>query len=276
MRTDLNKLLCEHERRGSGKSFGYYRHKKGFVPNSEGDNVAMREGISRNSRRWGGDSKDFGEFLSPLKGQVRKYCGKRYDTYYSDLCRNFDMSRPVNAHLMVHLDQYLIPMRDLYVADDGKVWVRHPYGDDYRLNEGSRSGRGPEFYVDPRDGVIKRVKYRKSQPKREPVKFVEIDKYNVLHLIDGTWFHFVMRDCAEIRITCEKPDGIELFKSRWNANRMVAWDRLPDFEKQRLGVTNYSAHRPRDIFSGEWVTKGRYHAEKHTASKKMLRDAGLK
>jgi len=69
MRTDLNKLLCEHERRGSGKSFGYYRHKKGFVPNSEGDNVAMREGISRNSRRWGGDSKDFGEFLSPSKGR---------------------------------------------------------------------------------------------------------------------------------------------------------------------------------------------------------------
>src|SRR6185437_9504846 len=188
MRTDLNKLLCEHERRGSGKSFGYYRHKKKFVPNADGDNVAMREGISRNSRRWGGDRKEFGEFLSPLKGQVRKYRGKRYDAFYSDLCSNFDMSRPINAHLMVHLDQYLIPMRDLY--------------------------------VDPRDGIIKRVKYRKSEPKREPVKFVEIDKDNVLHLIDGTWFHFVMKDCAEIRITCEKPAGIELFKSRWNA---TAW-----------------------------------------------------
>ncbi len=177
---------------------------------------------------------------------------------------------------MVHLDQYLIPTTDLYVAEDGKVWVVPAYGDAYRLNESPRWGRSPEFYVDPRDGIIKRVKHRKSQPKREPVKFVEIDRDNVLHLIDGTWFHFVMKDCAEIRITCEKPAGIELFKSRWNANRMVAWDRLPDFEKQRLGVTKYSAQRPRDVFSGEWVTKGRYHAEKRTASKKMLRDAGLK
>jgi hypothetical protein len=189
---------------------------------------------------------------------------------------DFDMSRPINAHLMVHLDQYLMPTRDLYLAGDGKVWVRYPYGHDYRLDDGSRRGRGAEFYVDPRDGIIKRVKYRKSQPKREPVQFVEIDKDNVLRLIDGTWFHFVLKGCAEIRITCEKPVGIELFKSHWNANRIVAWDRLPDFEKQRLGVTKYSAHRPRDVFSGEWVTKGRYHAEKHTASKKMLRDAGLK
>jgi len=177
---------------------------------------------------------------------------------------------------MHHLERYLIAMRDVYHADDGKVWVRRAFADDYRLNESPRWERGPEFYVDPRDGIIKRVKYRKSQPKREPVKFVEIDKDNVLHLIDGTWFHFVIKGCAEIRITCEKPDGIERFKSRSNANRMVAWDRLPDFEKQRLGVTKYSAQRPRDVFSGEWVTKGRYHAEKHTASKKMLRDAGLK
>lgn len=276
MRNDLNKLLCEHERRGSGKSFGYYRHKKGFVPNADGDNVAMRESISRKNRRWGGDCKEFGEFLSPLKGQVRKYFGKRYDAFYSDLCRNFDISRPINAHLMQHLDQYLIPMRDLYLGGDGRVWVRRAYADDYRLNEGPRWGHGPEFYVDPRDGIIKRVKYRKPRPRVEPAEFVEIDKDNVLRLIDGTWFHFVMKDCAQIRITYEKPDGVELFKSGWNAKHLVAWDRLRDFEKQLLGITKYSAPRPLDLFTGKLVEKGRYHAEKRTASKKMLRDAGLK
>lgn len=276
MRDDLNKLLCERERSGSGKSFGYYRHKKGFVPNADGDNVAMRESISRRNRRWGGDCKAFGEFLSPLKGQVRKYCGKRYDAFYSDLCRNFDMSRPINAHLKQHLDQYLIPMKDLSVGGDGKVWVRLAYAEDYRLNERPRWGHGPEFYVDPRDGIIKRVKNRKAQPKAEPVQFVEIDKDNVLRLIDGTWFHFVMKDCAQITITYEKPDGVELFKSGWNANRMVAWDRLRDFEKRQLGVVRYSAQRPIDLFTGKFVEKGRYHTEKRTACKKMLRDAGLK
>ena len=83
-----------------------------------GDDAPMREGIRRRYEV-GGGRKEFGEFLSPLKGQVRRACGRRYDAFYGDLCRNFD-EHPHQQPPPQHLDQYLIPPKKIFVGDPEK------------------------------------------------------------------------------------------------------------------------------------------------------------
>jgi hypothetical protein len=234
-----------------------------------GEDAPAREGIRR---RYvvSGARKEFGEFLSPLKGQVRKACGRRYDAFYSDLCRNFDMSTPTNSHLLQHLDQYLIPPKKIFAGEDGKLWVRAEFMPPYRLGE----GRHPrdEFYVDPRDGIIRKVKYRKPHRKPEPVTRVEVDKDHVLYLIDGTWFVVTMKE-VNVTKTYVKPEGRDLFDCY---GKMLSWERVPQWLRPRHGVVRYSGQPGRDIVTSKVVEKGRYAASKRTASKKMLRDAGLR
>ena len=193
-----------------------------------GEDAPKREGIRR---RYvvGGGRKEFGEFLSPLKGQVRKACGRRYDAFYSDLCRSFDMSTPTNSHLLQHLDQYLIPPKKIFLGEDGKLWVRAEFMPPYRLGE-SRHLRD-EFYVDPRDGIIKKVKHRKAQYKPEPLTRVEVDKDHVLQLIDGTWFLLTMKE-VNVTKTFVKPEGRDLFDCH---GKMLPWERVPQWLRPRHG-----------------------------------------
>src|SRR5271155_3661608 len=94
------------------------RHKKKFSSIGEdGENLRSFESTMYRYVR-DGETKNFNENLSPLKGAIRAAIGKRWDTFYSDLCKNFDKRSVINQHILQHLFEYV--ERDVYI-EDGEV-----------------------------------------------------------------------------------------------------------------------------------------------------------
>ena len=196
MRSDLNKVLCEHERRGSSKGFRAVRRDKDFARiDVEGEFTRSHESMKQ---RYGWDTKDFGEHLNPLKGQVRKAVGRRWDDFYSELCKNFDMSAVVNEHILQHLYDYV---ETEVIVKDGKLFTRsYSFGvGDLPLELDSC-----EFFVDPRTNIIRRNKHRRSWKARyrdrqkfeaEELAKVErkIDGSRTLKKVNDTWFLHTVR-----------------------------------------------------------------------------------
>ncbi len=242
MRADLNKLLCERERRGGMyRSFGPYRKAKKFaveIDTEEGGDA----GHESMTRRYGYDGKEFNENLNPLRRQLQKAIGRRWDAFYSELCRVFDKRSVINQHILQHLYDYC--ERNVYLRDK-ELWVRGKYGHDKPLKNESC-----DFYVDPRDGLIKansfRVSYRTEQRKERAREAKEeaqrtrwIDDERVLRKVAGIWFIFDVRPLPETGFVFDR------FRMDW-------------IEKQRWG----------------WASKT-YHWRRRTASHKLLKQLGV-
>lgn len=194
MRADLNKLLCERERRGGFRSRDHhpYRHMKRFAPDTDPEEGGPA-GQESMTRRYGYDGKEFNENLRPLYGQVRRAVGRRWDAFYSDLCKVFDMRSVINQHILQHLKDYC--EREIYLRD-GALFIRRAYGPDKALAQDDC-----EFYVDPRDGIIKRNKYRTTYRQMQRARLTEekaaeakvtrwVDESTVLRKVGDTWFIF--------------------------------------------------------------------------------------
>ena len=257
MRPDLNKVICEHERRGSRDSYRQVRRKKSFALNEDSPAFESMKA------RYGHNTKRLGEHLNPLYGQVRKAVGRRWDDFYSVFRRNFDTRSVINGHILQHLyDRF---EKDCYIKG-GEIYVepsrfRFPFGGG-RL----RDQRRVEFYVDPRDGIIKRNPwYGYREPVKEvPVTFIELDRDHVLRKVEGIWFHFTMADV---------PPG------KWFQDTAGNWrfigTRVTDmFDRTYKEDTRRQYNRHGGRFR---VLKPlRYHAEKRSASKADLRRVGLR
>jgi hypothetical protein len=168
-----------------------------------------------------------------LKGQVRKAVGRPYRKFYSELCKIFDKRSVINQHILQHLKDYL--STDVYVGNDRRLWAR---GDPWQ-NAPLREAWYVEFYVDPRDGIIKKNKWHTSRRQhyaRKPLKAeelsIEVDAYTQLRRIDGSWYE----------VSLQRADPLA------------------------PGT---------DIFTREVVVAGKYAARKRAASPVMLRNFGL-
>ena len=309
MREDLNKQLCEHERYGSKNRYKQYRGKKTFSPKqgTEGENVPMRESMKY---RYGYNQKEFSENLNPLYGSVRKAVGQKWDSFYSELCKTFDKRSVINQHIIQHLFQF-IETKNVYVGNDGQLYVARNY---YNGGAELLSESSVEYYVDPRDGIIKKNEHRKTyraiQRERKAKNeaeaaalFREIDKDNVLRFIDGVWYHFEMKDIPLGSMTYVAPLHTKVFQTGYAAlGRGIiekTWDELNSDERARFGRMKLVGKIVMDAFTREaitwdgkkthghsWATGslagatkyfniGRYHATKQTASRKLLKKAGI-
>lgn len=301
MRQDLNKLLCEHERYGSKDHYRYYRKLKKFNPRAgqEGENLPAREGMRL---RYGWDRKSFGENLNPLYGAIRKAVGRKWDKFYSELCSTFNMRSVINQHILVHLYQY-IEVDTVYV-DGGELWVRSAYRAPQRLRNS-----GVEYYVDPRDGIIKKNKWmvtykaaraqREAEAKRKEAEvFRDLSDGTVLRNIDGVWFQFTMKTIPAVKVTYERPSAEPDRKYKaYSFGKEKYWEQLTDHERQRFGIRKLHGETVRDEFYNTSVyfdetrkicvetgfknapynafKNRKYHADKRTASHKVLKQAGI-
>ena len=296
MRQDLNKLLCEHERYRSNHTFASRRKAKKFTSNigSEGENLFSRESMRL---RYGYDRKSFSENLSPLYGAVRKAIGSRWDKFYSELCSTFDKRSVINQHILQHLYDFISVKTFL---QDGEVFVIDSY-------YGQRSIKDcrTEFFVDPRDGIIKINKWytnykteaRKAAKRRkaeESKTYRKLSDTLVLALVDGIWYEFGLQPIPQGQTVYEKPANKEYFNP-YGVGKDKPWDTLTLAQKQRLGVPKFTGKKAKDLFTGETVYCNNgyvyqvnivgnkffrypgnlYHATKKTASHKTLKKAGL-
>lgn len=305
MKADFNKLLVERERSGHRMHFGENRHLRILnLKDEDGYPLGGRESM-RKRHKISGEYKSFNENLNPLKGWVRGCLGKKWDKCYSELRKTFDARGVINDHILQHLYDYVDVNAKLI---DGKVMTTRRY---------SGAGFVPisqslsEYYVCPKDGIVKKtnkaprrsvIKEEEARKQREKdAVFRALDADNHLHLIDGVWYHFTLKDLPEPTIRIEKPAGVELFKvGNYNGSRLRSWDDLNEQEKEKYGIARVGFGAVLDLLTGQLVYKKppprssffgrsrgfyssrpgdagaqRYHATKVTASHKLLKQAGI-
>ena len=295
MRQDLNKLLCERERIRSQDHYKNYRKLKKFNAGTDEDDVGQvrQEGMKS---RYGWHRKQFNENLNPLKGIIRKAVGRPWDKFYSELCETFDMNSVINQHILQHLYDYIC-VDGVKIDEDGEIWISdHRWGRLQLLQDSHVL-----YYVDPRDGIIKINKDRKTYRQRNQEyarrrneeltkNDVWIDDKNILHQIDGVWYHYTLEPVPEGRTIYVKPAFKDVFKDR--RGRDVTWDELQGWQKISQGQAKFDGQSAVDLYTGQSVymdqgivrTLARdnvsfnhkfYHATKKTASHKTLKQAGL-
>lgn len=310
MREDLNKLLCEHERYGSYRSFKDVRRKKQFVGNGgeELENLPRRESM-KTRYDWNWSQKEFGENLNPLYGQVKKAVGRKWDDFYSELRKTFDTRSVINQHILIHLYSYIDVQT--FVDEDGDVATHSAYRGAVKIKDS-----GTQYYVDPRDGIIKRNKRYKSwkktrkeieaERKREREKeFRWIGTAAVMYLEDGVWFTYQVAKLKPSKIEYANNIGDKAVDVRpaWMSRlklepKMKVWGEMNASEQERFGravVSNlaFDAKLKRNVYlkaggavystyyghdsveRGDVFSRGMYHVSKATASHKELKQAGI-
>lgn len=178
MRADMAKVLVERPRHG-----GQY-HRKGrplaveLLPTKEG----MR-------RRWT-DRKELNENLAPLRRFLASRVGRHWDSVYAELSAHLAPRNAVQQHVRVHLSNFVA--LHLIVAADGSL-----------VDPGWRIvgwRHGYDFYVDPRNGVLKRslsdkTRRREAQQQRQreahcraEAEVRVLGPMRELHRIRGIWY----------------------------------------------------------------------------------------
>lgn len=207
MRKDLQKLLCEQERRGSGRSYKEKRRSKEFNETAfDPEFSAGREGMKvRYVRGYGEDMKDFSENFNPLWGIIRKNTGRKWDDVYSELCQVFDMRNHVNAHILVHLWDFV--ETKAFIGEDGKVWVRG-----YRTVHVEDDSC--EYYVHPVTNILSKnegfesfkTAYRRNKAKYEKEREVLVVKISDTFeyrrkTVNDPWFGCRLKACPPPKVT---------------------------------------------------------------------------
>lgn len=267
MRSDLNKLLCERERTQSGSSYEEHRRNKLFderiidcVDDEPSGAISggHREGMKF---RYGRGNKAFSENLRPLYGFIHKAVGRKWDDVYSEICEVFDKRSVINQHILLHLFQYVELQ---IVVIEGKLHVA-----DYKYSwRGNRDApleeAGCEYYVDPRDGILKRnidqltrrVRLRREAKRRKIEKELserrEIDKETEYRKEDGIWYEVKYLDFKGEKV-------LKLLESQYIKNYYVTRTVYP---------TNY------DVFRGI-VSAPRVAVSKRQIGRQELRRNGL-
>lgn len=268
MRPDLNKLLCEHERYRSWDSFHNYRHDREFERelNDRYDDDEPFGGVSngfresmkaRYVRSW--NEKEFGENFAPLWGFIRKSVNRPWNDVYSELCSVFDKRSVINQHILTHLDDF-VEHKDVYEGEDGKLYVRNSYGPSHLLGN-----TGTEYYVDPRDGILKlntrrfawkeRSRQRELEAKRAELAVKRVINKNLeLHNINGTWF--------------------EVAFEHFEAKRTIRWS-VPSAYSKPYMRTEYEYPYKFDVLLKKHVEAKKVATSKRTLSHKELKKYGV-
>ena len=101
MRPDLDKCTTECYRRGAGSLEHTYKIKFGgtvkVVPDPEHEYDNERGGFHSSARHRHKESKDFGDKLGALRGNIRANVGRPWDDVFSEFCQNLDR-RSINGH----------------------------------------------------------------------------------------------------------------------------------------------------------------------------------
>lgn len=303
MRDDFAKQLVERERIHSRDHYHNYRNVKGPKGAWGDDEVGGRERM-RVRYNHGYDRKSFSENLNPLYGWLRSCIGKKWDKCYSELREKFDARSVVNAHILEHLWQSIAT--DAYLDEKGSVCVNDRYRGVVHI---SRSFK--DYYVCPKDGTVKKVnkpthravaaqKAAEAKAKELAVKRVLNDK-EVLHLVDGVWYHFDLQPIPNARIEYLRPHDTNSFRIGYHFGKgpdtrlEKSWDELNQSERERFGRPHVVGGTAIDEFTHQVVYRDQkgvvhlgkfgvrpaqkntelYHANKKTASKKHLKAAGL-
>lgn len=191
MRADMAKVLVGRPRRGEQRSRKGHGNQLELLPTKEG----MR-------RRWT-DYKELNENLAPLRRFLASRVGRRWDAVYTEISAHLTPRNAVQQHVRSHLTDFVAP--NLLVTPEGALVDSSWRGLDWR--------RFYDFYVDPRDGVLKRslsdkARRREAQRRqqrhaalRETAETIVLGPMTEFHRLHGIWYRVEFLPCPP-RVSC--------------------------------------------------------------------------
>jgi hypothetical protein len=137
--------------------------------------------------RWA-DTKSLNENLAPLRRYLARQVGRPWSKVYSEISAKLKATNAVQQHVRDHLKDY--------------VAIRLSFNKAGEPMSVTRWRRSYDFYVDPRDGILKRAKNdtdkarkRAKERRRQRLARVQskVDRINLapgsdLRRLGGIWF----------------------------------------------------------------------------------------
>jgi len=184
MRPDLDKCTTECYRRGAGSLEHTYKIKFGGTvkvdPDPEHEYDNERGGFHSSARHRHKESKDFGDKLGALRGNLKANLGRRWDDVFSEFCHNLDRRGVSGHHIWTHL-MWEVELNTIFL--DGEVYSS-------TKQSGYRGDPITGYYVHPITGILeykKPKRYRYRKPKEEIFPVPGQDGWHYRQ-IDGLWF----------------------------------------------------------------------------------------
>lgn len=148
----MSKVIVERPRRrgwdGSSKRAG-----RRIDPDLQVSKEGMR---APHIRHYGG--KELNENLAPLRRFIQSCVGRPWNDVYSEISQHLRVDSAVQQHVRDHVEDF-VAVRTRFI--DGEIWVTSRWGYPHLLK-----GSWDEFYVDPRDGVLRRNENRETYTQR--------------------------------------------------------------------------------------------------------------
>jgi hypothetical protein len=220
MRPDLNKLLCERERRNSE---GNFRARRAAYKAAGEDDLPYRVPI-KDKRRGYDVYKSFSENLNPLWGFIHRSVGRHWNDVYSEICSVFDKRSVINQHILVHLFQH-VEVKTVMIDD--AICIIEKYGETYRP-----ISNNTDYYVHPLTGILTfndgRRKARAQREAREAEK--------------AKWEYSVVRQLGPMRWAVKETDNncwFELIGAKKTPDRMEI-RKWPDGKEYKSFIKTYS------------------------------------
>jgi hypothetical protein len=179
MREDMYKVIVERPRCWKG-----------------GDELAARlrkdlDGPMRLSMRAGYGHRELNENLTPLRRYLHAQIGRPWNKVFSEICAGIDRRNTVQQHIHQHIRDFIaidVDVREGRLVDLAPRWG-------FRCS----AGISQELYVDPRTGLIRLNKGRRSwrhgaaeRRKRVQAEIAirrrVVDERTFLLLLDDVWF----------------------------------------------------------------------------------------
>lgn len=249
MREDMSKVVIERPRWGHSlpsKKTGQRIYR--YDPDKEYEDSPKR--LSGRAKYPKGATKDFSDFLTPLKRFLQSNVGQPWDKVYSELCQHLDRRKTTGRHVFQHLEDYV--STNCFYDEAGELWIDYYWGRPEAVSQ-LRWYR-TVFYVDPRTRLLCRVdpqdkgtcrrkhEARKQQQRRtlerKPISF---DQSYVR--LNGEWFigDYVQEDAPK-EFEPLVARGLGYFEGhRWM--RLVSKRKLNQQELQRAGLHNANPAR---------------------------------
>lgn len=141
MRADMFKVIVERPRWGAG-------HASSVKLKRSRDPDRKFIGLNRHAKCEARYTKSLNENLQPLVRFLRSKRGCRWNDVFSEICAQLDTGSTVKMHVRMHLED--IVATRISIGRQGE-WMFE--GD--VLGQPRLWSRRHEFFVDPRDGILK-------------------------------------------------------------------------------------------------------------------------
>lgn len=154
MRKDMFKVIVERPRCG-WRTRKLNRHKL----DAAGDHLPRKQGLRRQRKQNGTDTKWLNENLAPLKRYLDRQVGRPWDRVYAEICENLDPGHTVKQHVLQHLDDFV--SKPCLGRKGEWLWPG-------RFHVSRHEPPAGRLYVHPVDGLLKRWKLKTGEaPRRD-------------------------------------------------------------------------------------------------------------